>query len=208
MIRAAGLSLALAAGLGAAPGAAAMVMNNNRERLPPGCEEVAAEREVTVHAGRRYAEPFPGKVFTFDKRVYRVPRCTRLTVTFVSEDAIRHQWMVHGLPRETYPGGMFTIEVSGPGRDTGTLILPAERKTYMLHCGLPQHMQKGMKGEIRVAGGDRRAANVPGVTGAWGAAWYARDRNAWLRAGVGLGGVVLGVAAGLAVLRRIRRRRR
>ncbi len=202
-MRRAGLLLTLAGVLAGGSPAAAMVMNDNPDRLPPGCEEVGAERKVTVHAGREHAAPFPGKVFTFDKRVYRVAPCTRLTVTFVNEDRIRHQWMVHGLPRGAYPGGMFTIEVDGPGRDTGTFILPAEPKTYMLHCGLPQHMQKGMKGEVRVAGGDRRAANIPGVTGASGDPRYDRDRNAWVRAGVGLGGAALGLLIGLTlVLRR------
>lgn len=191
-----------------APGTAvAMVMNGNPDQLPPGCEEVAAERSVTVHAGRSYAEPFPGKVFTFDRRVFRMPRCTRLTVTFVNEDHIRHQWMVHGLPEGVYPGGMFTLEVAGPGRETGTFILPGEQRTIMVHCGLPQHMQKGMKGEIRIAGGDRRAANIPGVTGAWGDPVYNPWRRWGLPGGAALGGLALGLLVGWAGLRWRRRRR-
>ena len=187
-------------------GAPAMVMNANPDRLPPGCDEVAERREITVHAGKAHAEPFPGKVFTYDRRVLRVPRCTRLTVTFVNQDHIRHQWMVHGLPRETYPGGMFTLEVDGPGRATGTLILPGERRTLMVHCGLPQHMQKGMKGEIRIAGGDRRAANIPGVTGDWREPEYGR----WARWGGPWLAVVAGALLGLLLgwgLMRFRHRR-
>lgn len=186
--------------------ASALVMNGNPDRLPPGCDSVSEHRRITVHGGQGQAEPFPGKVFTYDRRVVRVPRCARLTVTFINEDHIRHQWMVHGLPQQTYPKGMFTVEVDGPGRETGTFILPGKRKTLMIHCGLPQHMQKGMKGEIRIAGGDRRAANIPGVTGDWRDPEY----SAWARwGGPWLGGVVgliVGLLLGWGVLRRWRRR--
>lgn len=201
------LALALA-GPALADPAAAVVMNANPDRLPPGCAEVAREAELTVHAGREHAVPFPDKTFTYDRRVLDYPACTRLRVTFVNDDAIRHQWMIHGLPRETYSGGTFNIEVPASGEEAGTLILPARATTLMVHCGLPQHMQKGMKAAIRVAGGKGLPPNIPGATGEWGAPGYARQTHAWYRLGAGAAGLGAGVLIALAVFRRRRNRSR
>jgi hypothetical protein len=33
--------------------------------------------------------------------------------------------MMHGLPKYLYPKGMFHLEVSGPAKISGTLILPS-----------------------------------------------------------------------------------
>ncbi|MFB6242128.1 MAG: cupredoxin domain-containing protein [Candidatus Nanosalina sp.] len=143
----------------------AIVMNNNPEELPPGCRKVTGERNLKVHAGTEYAKKFNSKVYTYDQRVYSFEPCTRVTVTLVNNDSIRHQWMIHGLPMETYPMGMFTIEVDGPGQDTGIFIVPNVTETLLLHCGIPQHMQKGMKGMIKINGGDGQISNVPGFTG-------------------------------------------
>lgn len=195
--------LAAVLGLGPAP-APAMVMNANSDRLPPGCEGISRDATVTIRAGREQAAPFPDKTFTYDQRVLDYSACTRLRVTFVNDDAIRHQWMIHGLPRETYPGSTFNIEVPAAGKETGTLILPAGPTTLMVHCGLPQHMQKGMKAAIRVAGGNGLPANIPGETGQWRAPGYPRQDNAWLRLGTGAAGIALGlmIAAAVGGLRR------
>ncbi len=141
-----------------------MVMNENPTRLPQGCAGIAGDRTITVRAGRKYAKPFPGVVFAYDQRSWEVPPCTRLTVRFINEDHIRHQFMVHGLPPDLYPMGMFTIEVSGPGEETASFILPPYKKTYLVHCDIAQHTEHGMKAQLKVAGGDGDLASLPGLT--------------------------------------------
>jgi hypothetical protein len=93
-----------------------------------------------------------------------VKPCARLTVTFINEDHIRHQWMMHGLPKFIYDKGMFHLEVTGPGSITGTLILPAEDRTYLVHCDIAQHMEKGMKGQLIVGKGSTPFPSIPGIT--------------------------------------------
>lgn len=141
-----------------------MVVNENRDQLPPGCSSISKDIRITVRAGRKYAKPFPGVVWTYDKRSFDFPACARVTVRFINEDKIRHQFMVHGLPMGIYPMGMFTIEVSGPGEATGTFILPAEPTTLLLHCDIAQHTEHGMKGQIKVAGGRENLSAIPGLT--------------------------------------------
>ena len=130
-----------------------VVVNGNSEELPPGCDEVNDGRSVTVRGGYEYAEG--GESFSFDRERIEVEPCTRVTVTFVNEDSVRHQWMLHGLPMETYPMGMFNVEVDGPGSATGTFVTPAADTTLDTHCSLPQHEQKGMHMSVVVGdGGD------------------------------------------------------
>ena len=142
-----------------------MVMGQNTDTLPGGCERIAATKELTVHAGHKYAEKFPGTMYAFDQQEYQFEPCTKLTVHFVNEDSIRHQWMMHGLPKYLYPKGMFHLEVSGPGKVSGTLILPPGDKTYLVHCDIAQHMEKGMKGQLKVGKGSEDLPSIPGVTG-------------------------------------------
>ena len=141
-----------------------MVMGQNTDTLPGGCDKIAATKEITVHAGHKYAEKFPGTMFAFDQQEYQFEPCTKLTVHFVNDDEIRHQWMMHGLPKYLYPKGMFHLEVSGPGRVSGTLILPPGDKTYLVHCDIAQHMEKGMKGQLKVGKGSEDLPSIPGVT--------------------------------------------
>lgn len=141
-----------------------MVMGQNTDTLPDGCDKIAADEEVTVHAGHKYAEKFPGRMFAFDKQEYNYEPCTRLTIHFVNEDNIRHQWMMHGLPKYLYPKGMFHLEVTGPGKISGTLILPPGDKTYLVHCDIAQHMEKGMKGQLKTGKGSGDLPSIPGVT--------------------------------------------
>ena len=142
----------------------AMVMGQNTDTLPGGCDKIAATKEITVHAGHKYAEKFPGTMFAFDQQEYQFEPCTKLTVHFINEDEIRHQWMMHGLPKYLYPKGMFHLEVSGPGKVSGTLILPPGDKTYLVHCDIAQHMEKGMKGQLKVGKGSEDLPSIPGVT--------------------------------------------
>jgi hypothetical protein len=72
--------------------------------------------------------------------------------------------MMHGLPKYLYPKGMFHLEVSGPAKISGTLILPPGDKTYLVHCDIAQHMEKGMKGQLKVGKGSGDLPSIPGVT--------------------------------------------
>lgn len=129
------------------------IVNENTEELPPGCEEIAGEKHVTVESGREFAQP--GEMFTFETGQVQAAPCTKLTVTFINHDSVRHQWMVHGLPMETYPMGMFNIEVNGPASVTATFVTPSEAVSLHTHCSLPQHEQKGMAMSVVIGeGGD------------------------------------------------------
>lgn len=142
-----------------------MVMNENTDRMPPGCPAVSEDVQITVKAGRKYAKDHNGIAFGFDTHEWKFKPCTRLTVRFVNEDDIRHQWMVHGLPKFIYPLGMFHMEVNGPGEKTGTFIVPAEDNTYLVHCDIAQHMEKGMKGQLVVGKGSGDLPSIPGISG-------------------------------------------
>lgn len=141
-----------------------MIMGQNKDKLPPGCSKISEDAEITVHAGHKYAKGFPGTMFGFDKHEWRVKPCTRLTVHFINEDHVRHQWMMHGLPKFIYDKGMFHLEMTGPAKISGTLILPAEDRTYLVHCDIAQHMEKGMKGQLIVGNGSGTFPTIPGVT--------------------------------------------
>ena len=144
--------------------AGGMVMGQNTSTLPGGCEKISEIKEITVHAGHKYAEKFPGRMYAFDTQEFNFKPCTKLTVHFINDDNIRHQWMMHGLPKYLYPKGMFHLEVSGPAKISGTLILPPGDKTYLVHCDIAQHMEKGMKAQLKVGKGDGDLPSIPGLT--------------------------------------------
>ena len=141
-----------------------MVMGQNLTTLPGGCDRIAATEEITVHAGHKYAKKFPGRMFAFDVQEYQFKPCTKLTIHFINDDEIRHQWMMHGLPKYLYPKGMFHLEVTGPGKISGTLIFPPTDKTYLVHCDISQHMEKGMKAQLKIGKGSGDLPSIPGVT--------------------------------------------
>ncbi|MEQ8858584.1 MAG: hypothetical protein RIC56_08050 [Pseudomonadales bacterium] len=149
-----------------------VVMNENTDRLPRGCAAVSGDVAVTVHAGRRYAAEVPGQIFGMSQHELAVPPCSRVTVTFVNEDEVRHQWMVHGLPKYLYPAGMFHIEAMGGDERTGTFIVPAEDRTYLIHCDMAQHMEKGMRGQLVVGRGSGDLWAVSGISDAFYRAPY------------------------------------
>lgn len=126
------------------------VVNANPDTAPGGCEEIRGERQVTINAGRQYADA--DEAFGYDVDSVTAPPCTRLDVIVVNHDDVRHQWMVHELPTETYPMGMFTIEVADAGSVTASFVTPAEAGEYSGHCSLPQHEQKGMRLPLVVTG--------------------------------------------------------
>jgi plastocyanin len=144
-----------------------VVMNQNTDTLPRGCDAVSEDVAVTIHAGRRFADGTPGAIFGMSRHEVRVPTCSRVTVTFVNEDQVRHQWMVHGLPKYLYPAGMFHVEAMGGKQQTGTFITPAEDRTYLIHCDMAQHMEKGMRGQLVVGSGSGDLWSVTGVTDAF-----------------------------------------
>lgn len=181
--------------------ASAKVMGQNAEELPPGCEEISGTANITVQAGTEHAEQFPSKMYTYSDRQLQFDPCTKLTVTFINNDSIRHQWMVHGLPQETYSMGMFMLEVTGPGKDTGTFILPAEDESLLIHCGLGQHMQKGMKAQLTVGEGDGDISNVPGHTAAINSYEYEQESAIPMGMVAGITMLIFG-AAMVAVLER------
>ncbi|MFK5947549.1 MAG: cupredoxin domain-containing protein [Methylococcales bacterium] len=141
-----------------------MIMGQNTDTLPGGCDEISETKEITVHAGHKYSEKFPGTMFAFDKQEYHFKPCTKLTVHFINDDSIRHQWMMHGLPKYLYPKGMFHMEITGPGEISGTLIFPPNDKTYLVHCDIAQHMEKGMKAQLKIGKGSGDLPSIPGVT--------------------------------------------
>jgi hypothetical protein len=141
-----------------------MIMGQNKKDLPPGCSSISEDVSITVHAGHKYARDYPGTMFGFDQHEWHVKPCARLTVNFYNEDNIRHQWMMHGLPKFMYDKGMFHLEMTGPAKITGTLILPSEDKTYLVHCDIAQHMEKGMKAQLIVGKGSVPFPSIPGIT--------------------------------------------
>lgn len=142
-----------------------MVMNENYKQLPQGCESIAGEETITVKAGREHAKPYPGTIFGYDKHEFSFPKCTRVTVNFINEDNIRHQFMIHGLPAYLHPQGMFHLELYGPGEAQGVFITPNVEETYLAHCDIAQHMEKGMKAQVKVGGGNGDLPSIPGISG-------------------------------------------
>ncbi len=143
---------------------AGVVMNENHTTLPRDCSEIRREYAFTIQAGRIYARDIPGMIFGMSQHVVNVEPCSRIEITFVNEDEVRHQWMVHGLPRYLYPAGMFHIEANGGHSMKGTFIVPADDHTYLVHCDMAQHMEKGMRGQLVVGKGSGDLWGVPGVS--------------------------------------------
>jgi plastocyanin len=144
--------------------AAGVVMNENLDTLPRDCSEISDDVAMTIHAGKKYARDVPGTIFGLSEHEVRVRPCSRVKITFVNEDRVRHQWMVHGLPKYLYPAGMFHIEASGGQSMTGTFIVPGDDRTYLIHCDMAQHMEKGMRGQLVVGRGSGNLWSVPGIS--------------------------------------------
>ncbi len=141
-----------------------MIMNANENNLPKDCSKISETVDLTVHAGHKYAEKFYGKMFAFDKQEWSVKGCAKINVTFVNDDHIRHQFMIHGLPGYLYPDGMLHLELYGQGELKASFIVPSQPKTYLVHCELTQHAEKGMKAQLKVAGGDGDLPSIPNIS--------------------------------------------
>jgi len=181
------------------------VMNENTDQLPRDCPSLSGEQSITVHAGKKYATAFNGTMFSFDQREWNIPPCSKVTVTLINEDQVRHQWMVHGLPRYLHPEGMFHLEVNGGRRKTGTFIVPSAKKTYLVHCDIAQHMEKGMKAQLKVGGGDGDLPSIPGVTSPRQADVYSVQSSAWVLGVALVSGVVGAVLVGRLTVRESRK---
>ena len=140
------------------------IMGQNFDKLPSSCTSISEEIEITVRAGTKYAKKFPGTTFAFDQQEWRVKPCSKITWHFINEDNVRHQFMMHGLPRYLYHLGMFHLENTGPRTVTGTMIVPAADETYLVHCDIAQHMEKGMKAQLIVGNGGEDIPSIPGLT--------------------------------------------
>lgn len=178
-----------------------VVMNENTDVLPRGCDSISRDYDITVHAGRRFASSAPGTIFGMSEHEWQVEPCARLNVTFVNEDDVRHQWMVHGLPKYLYPAGMFHIEAMGGQTQSGTFIVPGEDRNYLVHCDMAQHMEKGMRGQLVVGRGSGDLWGVTGITDAFYRFPYLPERSMQL--------AVAALAAGFALtilLVRLRKR--
>ncbi|MCK5897867.1 MAG: multicopper oxidase domain-containing protein [Methylococcales bacterium] len=141
-----------------------MVMNENKDKLPKDCPKISEDVTIKVTTGTRFAEKYAGTVFGLDQHQWQVKPCSRVTVEFTNKDEIRHQWMIHGLPKYLYPQGMFHIELNGSGTKTGTFIVPNSHFTYLVHCDIAQHMEKGMKAQLKVGKGRGDLPSIPGIS--------------------------------------------
>ncbi len=141
-----------------------MVMNANPDNLPKDCPQISETVDLTIHAGHKYATKFNDKMFAFDQQQWDVKPCAKINITFINDDQIRHQFMIHGLPGYLYPDGMLHLELYGEGELHASLIMPSKKKTYLVHCELAQHAEKGMKAQLKVGGGDGDLPSVPGIT--------------------------------------------
>lgn len=140
-----------------------MVMGENQgDELPLGCNSISEDVSFTVHVGRKYA--MPGFTYGYSDYNWQAPPCSRITVTLINEDSVRHMWMLHGLPTYIYYQGMFHLEVNGGEELQGTFIAPAEDETFYVHCDITQHTEKGLKGQLKVGSGNGDLSNIPSLT--------------------------------------------
>ena len=152
--------------------ATGVVMNENRDTLPEGCQAISQDHAFTIHAGRKYSDDKHGMTFGLSEPEVQVEPCSRIEINFVNDDDVRHQWMVHGLPKYLYPTGMFHIEAAGGQSKTGVFIVPPEDRNYLIHCDMSQHMEKGMRGQLVVGSGSGDLWAVDGVSDAFYRAPY------------------------------------
>jgi len=141
-----------------------MVMNHNEDELPRDCQAISREYEFKVSAGTEFAQHRPGLTFGYDRNEFEVEPCALVRITLTSVDEVRHQWMLHGLPRYLYPGGMFHLEAAGGHTVSGSFIVPSDDRTYLVHCDITQHMEKGMKAQLKVGKGSGDLWAVPGIS--------------------------------------------
>jgi len=141
---------------------AGLVRNSNTEHLPPDCEAISEEVSVTVRAGTGHVSAVGSQVFAYDQPLLEAAPCSRVTVTLVNEDAVRHQWVLSGLPGDLYAGGVLHLEANGGQRVTGSVILPGAAARYPVSCTLAEHAAHGMLAALVVG-----EEAVPAVQARW-----------------------------------------
>jgi len=137
-----------------------MVLHSNAGQLPDDCDAISADVAITVHAGARHVPAGGPQVFAYDQQSLVAAPCSRVTVTLVNEDAVRHQWLLSGLPEALHPGGVFHLEANGGQRVTGTFIVPGATARYPVFCAVAQHGLQGMQAQL-VVGTEQGAALWP-----------------------------------------------
>jgi hypothetical protein len=152
-----------------------MIMNANPDKLPSDCPKISENVDITIHAGHKHALKFTGKMFAFDQQEWAVKPCAKINITFINDDQIRHQLMIHGLPGYLYPDGMVHLELYGEGQLQASFIVPSQKKTYLVHCELPQHAEKGMKAQLKVDGGNGDLPSIPSISAPVNADSYTVD---------------------------------
>jgi hypothetical protein len=141
-----------------------MAMGTNSDMLPDGCEMVTDEIDISISAGSNYAS-YNGNIFGFSDPEIKAPPCSKLNITFTNEDEVRHQFMIHGLPRYIYPSGMFHLEANGGYQVTGSLILPSGNETLLIHCDLSRHAELGMIAQLVIGNGGQDLPGIPYLSG-------------------------------------------
>ncbi len=176
-----------------------MIMNANPDKLPADCQKISENVDITIRAGHKHALKFAGKMYAFDQQEWNVKPCAKINITFINDDQIRHQIMVHGLPGYLYPDGMVHLELYGEGQLQASFIVPSQKKTYLVHCELAQHAEKGMKAQLKVDGGDGDLPSIPGISAAVNADSYTVDwaLNTWATLVLC---IVLGIALPLIII--------
>jgi len=92
---------------------------------------------------------------------------------------------------------MFHIEANGGQSKTGTFIVPAENKSYLIHCDMAQHMEKGMRGQLIVGSGSGDLWGVNGVSDQFLRAAYLPDNVDTLLISAIFAGMLLALLIGL-----------
>ncbi|MDX1491090.1 MAG: hypothetical protein R3332_07375 [Pseudohongiellaceae bacterium] len=141
-----------------------MVMNHNVDTLPLDCDSISEDVIIDVRAGTQYAEVNGSKIYGYSDYEYFALPCARVNVTLHNDDDVRHQWMLHGLPRYLYPEGMFHLEANAKSSVSGSFIVPSDDATYLVHCDVTGHMEKGMKAQLLVGKGAGTLWSIPTIS--------------------------------------------
>ena len=81
---------------------------------------------------------------------------------------------------------MFHLEASGGQTRTGTFIVPAEHRNYLVHCDIAQHMEKGMRAQLVVGRGSGDLWGIAHVSSDFLRAGYLPESRATIVMLVGL----------------------
>lgn len=109
------------------------------------CPEPRGFRRMEIKAGRNHARS--GEVYGYAPRVIRVEPCEEIEVAMVTDDEVRHSFMVPGL------NPMPNLEFIGPGKRSIRFIAPNRDITMAFHCHTSQHEKHGMSGWLIVGSG-------------------------------------------------------